>query len=260
MVEIFWIGKQRAGIDPCALLLVFGWFRCTFRHRERRESETRQRRAASLLFFSFNLNRTDQHDAKTLVGSIEPVIKPNEMLEWRRFTSNSLIRSIGWGMRMAWCVVPAKLVLIFAMPNTGAQRSSTSTMRRPLCSSASVRHQMVLFRAFFFFFIIYHIKQKCFNSDASLFFINRAMRRRRRRWRLCVILMAACDFCNGQKTNVKSLSNRIYRRCTTCKAVCLTLNFSFKIKHSTHYGVYVIIYLLRFSICFSNYALLWSSK
>ncbi|KAJ8448743.1 hypothetical protein Cgig2_011364 [Carnegiea gigantea] len=28
-----------------------------------------------------------------------------------------------------------------------------------------------------------------------------------------------CDFCNGQKTNVKSNTNRIYRRCPTCKAV-----------------------------------------
>ncbi|CAM8991902.1 unnamed protein product [Rhodiola kirilowii] len=28
-----------------------------------------------------------------------------------------------------------------------------------------------------------------------------------------------CDFCNGQKTNVKSKSNRIYRRCPSCKAV-----------------------------------------
>lgn len=27
-----------------------------------------------------------------------------------------------------------------------------------------------------------------------------------------------CDFCNGQKTNVKSETNRIYRRCPTCKA------------------------------------------
>ncbi|KAL9271796.1 hypothetical protein AKJ16_DCAP18845 [Drosera capensis] len=28
-----------------------------------------------------------------------------------------------------------------------------------------------------------------------------------------------CDFCNGQKTNVKSKTSRIYRRCPTCKAV-----------------------------------------
>ncbi|KAL8144429.1 hypothetical protein V2J09_017461 [Rumex salicifolius] len=28
-----------------------------------------------------------------------------------------------------------------------------------------------------------------------------------------------CDFCQGQKTNVKSESNRIYRRCPTCRAV-----------------------------------------
>ncbi|KAK9699646.1 hypothetical protein RND81_08G187000 [Saponaria officinalis] len=27
-----------------------------------------------------------------------------------------------------------------------------------------------------------------------------------------------CDFCNGQKTNVKSPTNRIYRRCPSCKA------------------------------------------
>ncbi|XP_061993563.1 uncharacterized protein LOC133711458, partial [Rosa rugosa] len=28
-----------------------------------------------------------------------------------------------------------------------------------------------------------------------------------------------CDFCKGQKTNVKSDSNRIYRRCPTCRAI-----------------------------------------
>ncbi|KAL1207124.1 hypothetical protein V5N11_002130 [Cardamine amara subsp. amara] len=28
-----------------------------------------------------------------------------------------------------------------------------------------------------------------------------------------------CDFCKGQKTNVKSENKRIYRRCPTCKAV-----------------------------------------
>ncbi|KAJ4902913.1 chaperone protein dnaJ-related [Raphanus sativus] len=28
-----------------------------------------------------------------------------------------------------------------------------------------------------------------------------------------------CDFCKGQKTNVKSENNRIYRRCPTCRAV-----------------------------------------
>ncbi|KAJ0965569.1 hypothetical protein J5N97_026707 [Dioscorea zingiberensis] len=28
-----------------------------------------------------------------------------------------------------------------------------------------------------------------------------------------------CDFCNGQKTNVKARNNRIYRRCPSCKAV-----------------------------------------
>ncbi|KAL2896765.1 Chaperone protein DnaJ [Bienertia sinuspersici] len=28
-----------------------------------------------------------------------------------------------------------------------------------------------------------------------------------------------CDFCNGQKTNVKSQTNKIYRRCPTCKAI-----------------------------------------
>ncbi|XP_074304414.1 uncharacterized protein LOC141639131 isoform X4 [Silene latifolia] len=27
-----------------------------------------------------------------------------------------------------------------------------------------------------------------------------------------------CDFCNGQKTNVKSSTNKIYRRCPSCKA------------------------------------------
>ncbi|KAG7572010.1 Heat shock protein DnaJ cysteine-rich domain superfamily [Arabidopsis suecica] len=32
-----------------------------------------------------------------------------------------------------------------------------------------------------------------------------------------------CDFCNGQKTNVKSENNRIYRRCPTCKAVGFVL-------------------------------------
>lgn len=28
-----------------------------------------------------------------------------------------------------------------------------------------------------------------------------------------------CDFCKGQKTNVKSENNRIYRRCPSCRAV-----------------------------------------
>ncbi|KAK2660274.1 hypothetical protein Ddye_006807 [Dipteronia dyeriana] len=27
-----------------------------------------------------------------------------------------------------------------------------------------------------------------------------------------------CDFCEGQKTNVKAANNRIYRRCPSCKA------------------------------------------
>ncbi|KAL5699373.1 hypothetical protein ACHQM5_030288 [Ranunculus cassubicifolius] len=28
-----------------------------------------------------------------------------------------------------------------------------------------------------------------------------------------------CTFCNGQKTNVKSENNRIYRRCPSCRAI-----------------------------------------
>ncbi|KAI3728244.1 hypothetical protein L6452_16877 [Arctium lappa] len=28
-----------------------------------------------------------------------------------------------------------------------------------------------------------------------------------------------CDFCKGQKTNVKSETSRIYRRCPSCRAV-----------------------------------------
>ncbi|XP_008445059.1 uncharacterized protein LOC103488212 isoform X1 [Cucumis melo] len=28
-----------------------------------------------------------------------------------------------------------------------------------------------------------------------------------------------CDFCEGQKTNVKAENNRIYRRCPSCRAV-----------------------------------------
>ncbi|XP_077236818.1 chaperone protein dnaJ-like protein [Tasmannia lanceolata] len=28
-----------------------------------------------------------------------------------------------------------------------------------------------------------------------------------------------CDFCNGQKTNVKAENNRIYRRCPSCRAI-----------------------------------------
>ncbi|GMH10743.1 hypothetical protein Nepgr_012584 [Nepenthes gracilis] len=28
-----------------------------------------------------------------------------------------------------------------------------------------------------------------------------------------------CDFCKGQKTNVKSETNRIYRRCPSCRAI-----------------------------------------
>ncbi|KAI3924138.1 hypothetical protein MKW92_014217 [Papaver armeniacum] len=32
-----------------------------------------------------------------------------------------------------------------------------------------------------------------------------------------------CDFCNGQKTNVKAQNNRVYRRCPTCRAVGVVL-------------------------------------
>ncbi|CAL5434779.1 unnamed protein product [Camellia sinensis] len=28
-----------------------------------------------------------------------------------------------------------------------------------------------------------------------------------------------CDFCEGQKTNVKAANNRIYRRCPSCRAI-----------------------------------------
>ncbi|KAL8499495.1 hypothetical protein ACS0TY_022444 [Phlomoides rotata] len=28
-----------------------------------------------------------------------------------------------------------------------------------------------------------------------------------------------CDFCKGQKTNVRSENNRIYRRCPSCRAI-----------------------------------------
>ncbi|CAO2816608.1 unnamed protein product [Amaranthus hypochondriacus] len=38
-----------------------------------------------------------------------------------------------------------------------------------------------------------------------------------------------CDFCNGQKTNVKSSTNRIYRRCPTCKATGYTLCLKCKV-------------------------------
>lgn len=30
-----------------------------------------------------------------------------------------------------------------------------------------------------------------------------------------------CDFCKGQKTNVKSENKRIYRRCPSCRAVSI---------------------------------------
>ncbi|XP_048134244.1 uncharacterized protein LOC115731052 isoform X2 [Rhodamnia argentea] len=32
-----------------------------------------------------------------------------------------------------------------------------------------------------------------------------------------------CDFCNGQKTNVKAENKRIYRRCPTCRAIGFVL-------------------------------------
>jgi len=32
-----------------------------------------------------------------------------------------------------------------------------------------------------------------------------------------------CDFCKGQKTNIKAENKRIYRRCPSCKAVSHTL-------------------------------------
>lgn len=37
-----------------------------------------------------------------------------------------------------------------------------------------------------------------------------------------------CDFCGGQKTNVKAANNRIYRRCPSCKAVSFSLIHLFK--------------------------------
>ncbi|XP_078438460.1 chaperone protein dnaJ-like protein [Wolffia australiana] len=38
-----------------------------------------------------------------------------------------------------------------------------------------------------------------------------------------------CDFCKGQKINVKSETNRIYRRCPSCKAVGYVLCPSCKV-------------------------------
>jgi len=37
-----------------------------------------------------------------------------------------------------------------------------------------------------------------------------------------------CDFCEGQKTNVKAPNNRIYRRCPSCKAVRYLYIYYFK--------------------------------
>lgn len=37
-----------------------------------------------------------------------------------------------------------------------------------------------------------------------------------------------CDFCKGQKTNVKAENNRIYRRCPSCRAVSCLLIHLFK--------------------------------
>ncbi|KAF4366471.1 uncharacterized protein LOC115705036 isoform X1 [Cannabis sativa] len=38
-----------------------------------------------------------------------------------------------------------------------------------------------------------------------------------------------CEFCKGQKTNVKAENNRIYRRCPTCRAVGYVLCTSCKV-------------------------------
>lgn len=40
-----------------------------------------------------------------------------------------------------------------------------------------------------------------------------------------------CDFCEGQKTNVKAPNNRIYRRCPSCKAV-------------RYYRLFIILYYI----------------
>ncbi|KAJ8634485.1 hypothetical protein MRB53_008752 [Persea americana] len=38
-----------------------------------------------------------------------------------------------------------------------------------------------------------------------------------------------CDFCKGQKTNVKAENNRIYRRCPSCRAIGYVLCSSCKV-------------------------------
>lgn len=53
-----------------------------------------------------------------------------------------------------------------------------------------------------------------------------------------------CDFCKGEKTNVKSETNRIYRRCPSCRAVSIA--FSFWLFVIKIYKVFVKVVILMF--------------
>lgn len=55
-----------------------------------------------------------------------------------------------------------------------------------------------------------------------------------------------CDFCEGQKTNVKAPNNRIYRRCPSCKAV----RYYYLIKKYYYYCLFICYnYCCRLDMC-----------
>ena len=61
-----------------------------------------------------------------------------------------------------------------------------------------------------------------------------------------------CDFCNGQKTNVKSPTNRIYRRCPTCKAVSNKVYVAILQVQSIWLSVPIVVMGMIYSVNFHN--------
>ncbi|CAM8961313.1 unnamed protein product [Rhodiola kirilowii] len=96
------------------------------------------------------------------------------------------------GALMAMCAAPAKIASVPGMPKYVRSSSfSVCFSMRPLAAFASVQQEVM-------------------DEEDDLGIVCDPCGGKG--WILC-------DFCNGQKTNVKSKSNRIYRRCPSCKAV-----------------------------------------
>ncbi|KAL9675802.1 hypothetical protein QQ045_004008 [Rhodiola kirilowii] len=95
------------------------------------------------------------------------------------------------GALMAMCAAPAKIASVPGMPKYVRSSSfSVCFSMRPLAAFASVQQEVM-------------------DEEDDLGIVCDPCGGKG--WILC-------DFCNGQKTNVKSASNRIYRRCPSCKA------------------------------------------